>query len=189
MHPGKSACGANRRSIQAALNKEDEPCAGKSGVKAASDSQRLHSCFKCLIVSISSHIQIYWGKQGECTFIPWEKTACTSWACVCVHTHMNTHRCMQEVALCVKQTDTPTPSMDLCLTGVPALDSFIFTTRIIFGSQHISKDLCWQLLSAWKYERLGCERLATLVNKWTGLDLNLKTKIIYFTENCSQKHF
>lgn len=104
-----SACGENKRPIQAALNKEDEPCAGKSGVKAALDSQRLHSCFKCLIVSIFSHIQIYWAKQGECTFILWEKTACTSWAGVCVHTHINTHRCRQEVALRVKQTDSPTP--------------------------------------------------------------------------------
>lgn len=130
------------RPIQPALNKGDEPwvTAGKPGVKAASDSQRLHSCFECLIVSILSHIQIYWGKQGECTFFLWEKEACTSCACVCVHTHINKHRCMQGVALRVKQTDSFTPLMDLCLTGVSALVSFIFTTRIISGSQHISKD-------------------------------------------------
>lgn len=47
---------------------------------------------------------------------------------------------MQGVALRVKQTDSFTLLMDLCLAAVPALVSFIFTTRIIFGSQHISKD-------------------------------------------------
>lgn len=86
---------------------------------------------------------------------------------------MNTHRCRQEVALRVKQTDSFTLLMDLCLAGVSALVSFIFTTRIIFGSQHISKD-CYvdsYLLSAQKCERLGCERLDTFVNKLTGLDL------------------
>lgn len=61
VHQGKSASEENKRPIQAALKKVDEAwaAAGKLGVKAASDSPRLHSCSECLIVSIFSHIQIY----------------------------------------------------------------------------------------------------------------------------------
>lgn len=91
MHPGKSACGANRRSIQAALNKEDEPCAGKSGVKAASDSQRLHSCFKCLIVSILlSHPDLL-REAGRMHLYPLGKNSLHILSlCVCPHPHEHT---------------------------------------------------------------------------------------------------
>lgn len=95
---------------------------------------------------------------------------------------------MQEVALRVKWADSSTPLMDLRLAGVSALLSFIFTTRIISGSQRISKGCYVDSYPAQKCERLGCERLATLVNKWTGLDLTFY-KFIYFTENCFPKWF
>lgn len=51
-----------------------------------------------------------------------------------------TYTHVQEVALSVKQEDSFTLLIDLCLTCVFALVSFIFTTRIICTSQHISKD-------------------------------------------------
>lgn len=71
---------------------------------------------------------------------------------------------MKEVALSVKQKDSFILLMALCLTCVFALVSFTFTTRIIFASQHISKD-CYvdsYLLFAQK-----CEKLHLSVN---GLD-------------------
>lgn len=140
---------------------------GKSAVKALSNSQRLQSCWEYLIVRILSHTQIYQEEQGECTFFFWGKKDPHLLVFIYVHTHIYTHtyaggslECEAERQFYPINGSVP----DLCFASV----SFTFTTRIIFASQHISKD-CYvdsYLLSAQK-----CERLTTLVSKWTGLDL------------------
>lgn len=140
---------------------------GKSAVKAPSNSQRLQSCWEYLIVRILSHTQIYQEEQGKCTFFFWGKKDPHLLVFIYVHTHIYTHtyaggslECEAERQFYPINGSVP----DLCFASV----SFTFTTRIIFASQHISKD-CYvdsYLLSAQK-----CERLTTLVSKWTGLDL------------------